>query len=973
MDPFNSPIQGYDGWNVNASYLTPAYMANYRPKYGNDTGKSNAFSENLSIGDSLMRMGPRDHAFGRDVLQDSSYDRYNISSGMGDAAVWGMQNVAIPAAAWSAATRFNQLGTHFGSRASMGSRAGGFMGNMASRMTTGTLSGARSMAGLGSAGSMGTGAATMMAGGSRAVGALAGGMFLPLLAAQAASTVMDKTLVDPYVSTRRGMDSMLSNTANTAVHGSGASTSGGFGMSATRAQDISQALTVAGGQDLMLETGSYNEIADNMMRAGIFQEVGDMDTTRIVDGVKKATSVLKLIQRITGDPDIKNGIQTLATLKAGGLDDINQMGVAVNQLRSASAVSGVSMQQLMSTIGNQGAIMAQQQGISANTGMLASADAFAGFTNARRSGLLSGTEVAMLGGVEGMTQNLMGGAYQTLNSGISRMIMQGGGQFGGTMSGNIQAWGGKVAGNPLASQGDWFLNQQVYKDDAMKNVGASNVILKSLQGHARSMGLDPNDANMLAAVAPSLGISPEQLRSAGLADRAAQDPLSRMRMTEARGASDISNRITEMQNNNQGLYDIPGLGGIQKTYNEMGQAISMTGATIMDPVTRATSAISDSWTEAITGTKGLESLKSRTNLITNADGTSSKVRYVGRDNSKMHTDKRLLKSDKYDELFSKLNALSSDPKLAATTKALQKAIRDGNLDDASALMKDLDVKGMMSGGSPGGFEQNAFLETFAQDVKRGAIGVESVAELDLRSPGSNLKGELAMTELLTPDKRKEALSAMIQGGRGKDIAAMYGVKSSELEGLSADQKKAAILKKALSGKMYYSEIDTGDDDKNEEAFYERFEGMGFSRTEIESYARTKGGAKSLINTDLEEFMPQGFFGTGDRTEATKKIAREIQANKEAESKRASASSTEINWSSLKDVTEGIGKLGPAVTDNTSAIQANTAVNLALLNSRGNIFSSDKTIADLMPAATTESEVKPVVKDPKYVGSYGGRG
>lgn len=970
MDPFNSPIQGYDGWNVNASYLTPAYMANYRPKYGNDTGKSNAFSENLSVGSSLMRMGPRDHGFGRDVLQDSSYDRYNVSMGVGDAAVWGMQNVAIPASAWMAATRFNQVGTLFGSRATMGARAGGAMGNMASRMATGTLSGGMNMLGMGNIASKGSGAANMLAGGSRAVGALAGGMFLPLMAAQAASSVVDNMMVDPYVSTRRGMDSMLSNTANTAVYGQGASKSGGFGMSATRAQNISQALTVAGGQDLMLDTGSYNEIADNMMRAGIFQEVGDMDTNRIVDGVKKATSVLKLIQRITGDPDIKNGIQTLATLKAGGLDDINQMGVAVNQLRSASAVSGVSMQQLMSTIGNQGAIMAQQQGISANTGMMASADAFAGFTNARRSGLLSGTEVAMLGGVEGMTQNLMGGAYQTLNSGISRMIMQGGGRFGGTMSGNIQAWGDKVAGNPLASQGDWFLNQQVYKDNAMKDVGASNVILRSLQGQARSMGLDPNDAEMLAAVAPSLGISPEQLRSAGLADRAAQDPLSRMRMTESRSASDISNRITEMQNHNQGLYDIRGLGGIQKTYNEMGQAISLTGATIMDPITRATAAMSDSWTEAITGAKGLESISGRTNIIDNANGTSSKVRYIGKDNSKIHTDKRLLKSDKYDALFGKLNALASDPKLSSTASALQRAIKDGNSEEASRLVKELDVKGMLSGDGTGGFGQRAFVETFQQDVSRGAIGIESVAELDLRSPGVNLKGELAMTELLTPAKRKEALSAMLNSGRSKDIAAMYGVSSKELKGLSEDQKKAKILEKALSGKMHYSEIDTGSDLKNEEAFYERFEGMGFSRDEIQNYTRTKGGTKSVINTDLEEFMPQGFFGSGDRTEATKKIAREIQANRDVEAKRASNSSTEINWNSLKDVTEGIGKLGPAVTDNTNAIQANTAVNLAILNSNRGLFSSEKTIADFMPAPT-ESTVKPTTKDPKYVGSYGG--
>ena len=966
MEPFNSPIQGFDGWNVNSSYLTPAYMANFRPKYGDGSYRPNSFTDNTTAMQSLYRMGPGDHAYGRDVLQDAEYDRYNLVTGAGDAAVAGLQHVAIPAAAWYAASKINKMGTLFGGN-SLATRTGAAMGRTTARAATGMLGRGASMIGMGQFAS--PAAAGALASGAGALGGVVGGLALPVAAAQAMASVADTMLIDPYVSTRRGMDAMMANTARTSVFGSGASTSGGFGMSATRAQEIAQALTVAGGQDLMLETGSYNEIADNMMRAGIFQEVGDMDANKVVDGVKKATSVLKLIQRITGDPDIKNGIQTLATLKAGGLDDIQQMGVAVNRLRAASASSGISMDQLMNTIGNQGAVMAQQNGISANTGMLASADAFAGFTAARRSGLISGTESAMLGGVEGMTQNLMGGAYQTLNSGISRMIMQGNGAFGGMMTDNISKWGSGFSSDPLRSQGDWIMNQSYYKDKAMNEVGAGNIILQALQGKARSLGLDPNDDEVLASLTPMLGITPEQFRSASIADRSARDPRARMNQTDSLAKSDISNRVTEMQNNFQGLYAVPVIGDAQRGMNEIGRAFNFTGATIMDNVTSATAYLSDKWTETISGAKGLENLSSRTHLVQGGDGSTKQVRFKGMESSTSFRDGRLVDSDKYSELFSKLNALAKDPKLGDSAKELQKAIMDGDIVKVRELAAKLDVKGTLSGDATGGFTHSAFLDTFEQDVKRGAISMEEVRSLRLNNDsGPGLRGELAMSELLTKDKRAAKITKMIGEGKGSQIAAMYGISTEGFESLTEDQRKQKILEGALEGTTHYGEIDLGSDEKNIEEFYDRFQEMGFTKEQIKNYAESKGGIKSIIDTDLQDTFMQGIFSSGDKTTATKDIARDMQSHSDAEARRKQLTTTDIQWDSIKDVTGGVKALGEATQANTRATIENT-IAIASMNSGSKGYSQVQEKYESMYGKPSSKETTVTNTDPQTVPGY----
>lgn len=732
----NMPIQGYGGWNVNAPYMTPAYMANFRPTYAQGD-QNNPYARHYSVGQSLWTLGPGDMGYGADALGSLGAHRYNVTTSPFDAGMQGLQSVAIPLATWYAADKMmgkTGLGAAMGRR--MGSGAASAAGWGARRIGLGAVAGGASRLGMGA-----------MAAGA---GALAGGFLLPIMAGQAASTLASSAFIDPYVATRRGMDAMRANTYSTAITGTGGAASGGFGMSATRAQAISQALTEAGQADFSLTGGDYNQIADNMMRAGIFQEVGDMDTTRIVDGVKKATSVLKMISRITGDNDIQNGIQTLAMLKSGGLDDINKMGQAMQQIRNASAMSGTSVNQILDTVGNQGMIMAQQAGMRGITGLLASADAYAGFTNARRSGLISGAQMQALGGAEGMTQNLMSGVMQMMQSPYARMTMQGGGQFGGGISQNISKWGQMASLDPLSSQGDWFLNQGSYTDAAMNQYGGTQLTLRMLQDMARSANLDPNNGRHIAAMAQQAGMSPQQFRSIVEYDRGQGDLGTRISGGQKRAIGRRADFASEMQQENLGLIGLGPIGDAQLGWKRFQSKVMEATAKATSGITSTAASVSDWWEEMDANAKGVALDYQTPSYIVDESGEGSLFRLEGRamiqaPGVDRMTGKKVSRlaikaDDSQNETIASLNRAYSSATGEDKKKIgrIYQAIQSGNHELAANLYLEIDEKsnGALSGRSDKVARQLAAQE-FEQKVKskqlqatKTVVGMDRLATLD---------------------------------------------------------------------------------------------------------------------------------------------------------------------------------------------------------------------------------------------------
>lgn len=760
----NMPMQGYSGWNVNAPYMTPAYMANFRPTYAQGDS-NNPYAQHHSVGSSLWTLGPGDLGYGADALGTLAAHRYNVANSPFDASMQGLQSVAIPLATWYAADRMigkTGLGAAMGRR--MGSGAASAAGWGARRMGMGSIAGGASRLGMGS-----------LAGGA---GAFAGGMLMPVLAGQAMSTMIDSTLIDPYVSTRRGMDAMRANTYGTAITGQGGAHSGGFGMSATRAHEISQALTESGQADFSLSGGTYNEIADNMMRAGIFQEVGDMDTDRIVDGVKKATGVLKMISRITGDNDIQSGIKTLAMLKSGGLDDIEKMGQAMQQIRNASTISGTSVNQILDTVGRQGMVMAQQTGMRGVTGLLASADAYAGFTNARREGLISGAQMQALGGAEGMTQNLMSGVMQMMQSPYARMTMQGGGEFGGGISSNIAKWGDKASIDPIAAQGDWFVNQGAYTDEAMNDMGGPQSTLRMLKDMAKSANLDPENGLYLGAMAEKAGLTTEQFRSIIEYDKSQRDPIARMAAAQKRTTGERADFASEMQQEGLGMIGAPGIGDVQLGWLRFKAKVKKAGAEAMSNVSALGASMSDSWEEMDANVKGLNLDYQMPNYIVDDEGEGSLFELQGKSMIDLGTDQRTGErvtklsavNDSQNSLIGALNRVhaSAEGDIKRKTADIITAIYEGDTEKAASLYREVDAKtkGALSG-KKDSIEQEFSYKEFEEKVRNKQLTAKkTVIGADSDAPMSSTLSEGAFMDAISiGESGKEGYDAKVGNNR----------------------------------------------------------------------------------------------------------------------------------------------------------------------------------------------------------------
>lgn len=592
------PIQNYNGWNLNPAYMTPASMAHFRPAYNGAGDPRNPYARNDSIAQSAWLWGPGNLPSASDPLQEFSAHQYNMSMGVGDGVASGIQKIGIPLASFLAMNHMlgkSGIGAAMGRK--MGTGAVAATGGILRRSPLGRLArghalDARMAAGLMSGATAGAGA----------IGGFVGGFAIPMLAAEAMAGVADN-VIDPYVSTRRGMDAMMANHANTAVLGTAGNKTGGFGMSATRAFEISQALTEAGQEDFMLRGTNYNEIADQMTRAGMFQEIGDMDADRIVDGVKSATSVLKLMSRITGDPDILNGISTLAKLKAGGLDDIKSMETVMHSIKRSATTAGMSVNQFMDTIGDQGMVMAQQYGIKGVTGILAAGDAMQGFSAARRAGLLSGAQMNSLGGLEGMTQHTMQGMMTAFSHPYARMIMQGGGSMGGSAISNILKWGGSTSGNPIAMQGDWFANKANYMDKAFTENGPDSV-LKMFQGIARMSHLDSKNGLNIAAIAEQFGLGSEQFRSIVEYNKAMRATESRMAIGQSHQINNRSDHASQLQQENLGFMYFPLFGVGQEALTKTSSKVRGFGANTMEWLSGGLAAMTDAWDESLLTARG---------------------------------------------------------------------------------------------------------------------------------------------------------------------------------------------------------------------------------------------------------------------------------------------------------------------------------------------------------------------------------
>lgn len=414
---FNNP-----GWQVDPNLMTPSYAAPYRPQYGGSNPYQNASNPGF-----FRSAGHLINPFRRDppLFQTSGQAAQPYFDSAvyrpPDAAMSLMQKYVLPGLAAGAAMKY--LGPNTGSL--MGDIAGTFTGAgpagaFGRSLGRGVASGAMRGLGLAGTGALASGAT----GAAGLIGGTLGAAALPLLAGQAAMTLANDMVFDPYSNDRATGRSLRENFSGVTFQGNkGDVTRGGRGLSYHESGKMAGDITRSGIQDFTFSTDEYTEVANMAGRSGM------LDGTKSGDITKKIKSIaeqVKMIVQISQDPSIQGAIEELTKLQQGGADisggRFSAASQAYGNIGMEASAAGTTVKRLMSRVGQQGQMLYSMNGMTPYMGQMAAANTYAGFASGHRSGLIGDAQLARMGGMEGATQSAMTGSINALQTPYARML-----------------------------------------------------------------------------------------------------------------------------------------------------------------------------------------------------------------------------------------------------------------------------------------------------------------------------------------------------------------------------------------------------------------------------------------------------------------------------------------------------------------------------------------------------------------------
>ena len=605
--PYESMYLRGQGWNMDASYMTPSYMANMRPQYGGPEGFS---THNLPPFTTMgaMKAGMPSpfqtrspHYISPQGFQGEAIDQ--VTTAPGDAAMWGAQNVGAPLASFYTANKFfdtpikgagmvpgqsaatkaggwisgqakhganwmaHTMGARSameygkrqsdiaktmaaaGSRQSLGAYAGGRMGRMFGQAVGGTVGGATGsvagtagrFTGLGSISGGIKGGAKWGARGAGAVtgaaGAALGNLLLPFAAMEAGTKAYDEFISDPYIEARRGYQAVRSNTANEYV---GPNMYEGMGMGRGQAMELSGDLAQinSGNTAFSDMKGSGYKMFDIAKQTGYMENIDMGDTEEITKSLGNLSKQIQAVMAIQGDPNFQRIIERLSQLKKQGVSG-NDLNTTLQALGGAEAITGKSSLEIQNTVGQQGAMLYQQAGISPGGSVANAATTYAGVSNAYKMGLVDSETMAMMGGAKGATQSAMTGAIGLGRSNYNKIAMANRYMFGGdtgSVVGNLGKFGQNVASDPMAMMGRVELGAGSRLGEQLEDnpLAPMNRVMEQLQMIPGTTGRGGRQKwGAVASMMLQNGMSQDQVRAMLVQAQSIQDPESRNRILEA--------------------------------------------------------------------------------------------------------------------------------------------------------------------------------------------------------------------------------------------------------------------------------------------------------------------------------------------------------------------------------------------------------------------------------------------------------
>jgi len=278
------------------------------------------------------------------------------------------------------------------------------------------------------------------------------------------------------------------------------------------AQDLTKITNVAGQQGLLQDSQSVDQIHDR------------------VKGIAKS---LVSFMKIANEPNVVEALKSMGRARAMGMS-IGETVEMAHEARMYSKMTGQSVSGLMSGAGMQGAMLYQQQGLSAGLGMRMGMGGMAAATAAVGAGAYSPQRLAMLGGTQGVAQREMEMNAAFLKQPMMAMAlstMGKGGSFGVDASATRAMMSGTMDVHQMATRGVDNLLGAVRKQGigaiAMQEMqstelqdtigrimgpgGTAMARMNQIEAQRKFMNLDKNPGGY-AMAGRSLGFSPDDMK-----------------------------------------------------------------------------------------------------------------------------------------------------------------------------------------------------------------------------------------------------------------------------------------------------------------------------------------------------------------------------------------------------------------------------------------------------------------------------
>lgn len=256
----------------------------------------------------------------------------------------------------------------------------------------------------------GVGEAAMGIGGSALGGALGsalgslgtiGGAYLGGKIGGAVSNMVFNPVTQDFARGRQ----IQSMTSPYMVSGTGLNMATGQGMDAMGARQVATGVRHLQ-RDHDFERTGFNtadtmRIMQSSSSAGLL--TGSQSPDQLVSKVKEISKTISVLMKITGDPDVRNAIQSLGQMRELGFNGLASQAGAVANRASFARMAGQSQSQMTATM-MAGAGLAGQYGLVGATGAMAGGFGAAQANMAASSGALNDLQMARAGGQAGLGQ-----------------------------------------------------------------------------------------------------------------------------------------------------------------------------------------------------------------------------------------------------------------------------------------------------------------------------------------------------------------------------------------------------------------------------------------------------------------------------------------------------------------------------------------------------------------------------------------